>query len=177
MLCLQFLDRDFSLHDPLPSTFRHIQSLCLKINLEWTTPPPTTFKDGVAECLPQLSALRKLQVSLCISLPITVGSVVMNNTPGKVKAALEATVSPLKAVHNLEIALLDILIQRSRGIWTGPFGGMQKLNEFSRSWAKEIQGAAKAYFDNLQSGTLAAESEFTQMFGERWGLSRRDFTA
>jgi hypothetical protein len=168
MDCLQFLGRDFSLHDPLPSTFRHIQSLCLKINLEWTTPPPATFKDRIAVCLPQLSALRRLQVFLCISLPINVDSVDMNDTPGKVQASLESAMSPIKAVHGLEIALLDILIQRQRGRWTDPFGNMQELNEFSRSWAKEIRGVAEEYFDNLQSGTLAAKSEFTQMCGVRW---------
>jgi hypothetical protein len=114
MLRFQFLDRGFSLYQPLPSTFRHIRSFCLKIDLEWTTAPPTTFKDGIAECIPQLSALRKLQVFLCISLLITVDSVIMNNKPGKVKAAFEATMSPLQALHGLEIALLDISIQRFR---------------------------------------------------------------
>jgi hypothetical protein len=45
----------------------------------------------------------------------------------------------------------------------GPFRGMQNLNECSRSLAKEIRGAAEEYFDSLQSGTVGAESAFTQM--------------
>ena len=77
--------------------------------------------------------------------------------------------SPLKAVRGLEIALLDVGVKQHQGFWRNSFGGVEVPSvEFGRFCAREIRNITELYFDNLQSGTVAAKSEFTQMCGERW---------
>ncbi|KAK0099472.1 hypothetical protein ONS96_008309 [Cadophora gregata f. sp. sojae] len=94
-----FLGNRYLLSDLLPSTVRHAQSICARIQLEWRPVRQQEFKNRITEIFPPDSRLRNLQLYFQATSPAYIGRAA---TPDVVVSALDNTLSPLQGVaHNL----------------------------------------------------------------------------